>query len=68
MTFSVAEVFLLVWAITATIACGILWRGIHRATELLAGAVHLVDSIAKGEATVERTANGINVTRKGEEV
>ena len=67
---SYAEMFLMVWAVTATILCGFTYSALKRALRALVGGAELVRDIAKGEATVtiHKTDTGerLEVHRKGE--
>lgn len=49
---SYAEMFLMAWAITATVLCGFTYSALKRALRALVGGAELVREIAKGEATV----------------
>lgn len=67
---SYAEMFLLTWAVIATVLCGFIYSSLHRALRALVGGAELVRDIANGEATVtiHKTDMGerLQVHRKGE--
>lgn len=55
---SYAEMFLLVWAVLATVLCGFVWSALRKALMALVGGAELVKDIAEGKAEVSIQADG----------
>lgn len=60
---SYAEIFLMTWAVLATVLCGFIWSALRRALMALVGGAELVKEIAEGKAKVRIENNELKVER-----
>lgn len=62
-----AEIFLLTWAVLATILAGFFHSVARKTIRLLAGSMHLVSDIADGEVDIAKDRNGNLVLKRKED-
>lgn len=62
-----AEIFLLTWAVLATILAGFFHSVVRKTMRLLAGSMHLVSDIADGEVGITKDIHGNLVLKRSKD-